>query len=270
MKCADARAMAESYLAGELPVDTNHDVISHLERCADCRAELDARQALRTTLRRAVLESQALAPAAAFVERVRSRLLRDDAPRRRAFGVPAFWLAIAASVAVVAALGWQLRGDRAASALSALAALAAEAAGDHQACALHHALDEPPIPLDEAAQRYNPAYADLVDVVSRTAPVRGGAVDILGAHWCVFRGRAFAHVIVRHRGQVVSILLTPIDAVPSTPTPASACPASDSFQVACFDARGHAGFVVSDLTAGENLALARDLAPMLQAHLGQG
>ncbi len=270
MKCAELRAMAESYLAGELPVDTNHEVITHLERCADCRGELNARIQLRLTLRRAFLQSEALAPGADFTERVRASLRADAGSRRRWIRGLSPWMAVAAGVALLLILGWQLWNVSRQPAISSwAAALGAHAVGDHRDCALHHALDELPISLDEAGRRYNPAYAAIRDVIAGSLPVREGAVEILGAHWCVFRGRPFVHVIVQHRGHTASILLTPVDQAPPSLASAEACPPSEGFRVACFGVRGHAGFVVSDLADRENLELAREFAPVLQAHLAQ-
>ena len=271
MKCAELRAMAESYLAGELPVDTSHEIITHLDRCEECRTELDARIALRQTLRRAFLSSETLAPTGEFTERVRASLGTEAAAGRRWFGHVTPWIAIAASVAFALIVGWQvLPLNHQPEASEALAALAAHAAGDHRHCALDHSLEELPISLDEAARRYNPAYATLREVVSQSGPVRGGTAEILAAHWCVFRGRSFAHVVVRHRGHVASILLTPVDQTPTAVASVAQCPSSAGFRVACFDVRGHAGFVVSDLTDSENLDLARVVAPVLQSYFARG
>ena len=269
MKCADLRVMAESYQAGELPVDTNHEVIAHLEGCAGCRGELEARAALRLTLRQAFEQASWLAPDARFVAKVRTSLLTARGDVRRGVGKTS-WLAMAAGFVLVAALGWQFaRIERQPVASAALSALAAHAAGDHRYCALEHALDEPIITLEEAARRYNPAYASLRDVVAQSAPVREGDMEILGAHWCVFRGQQFGHVIAKHGGRVVSILVTPTGQTSAAGSQVAACRSVDGLQVVCFDARGHGVFVVSDLAEGEILQLARSLAPVLQAYLAR-
>src|SRR6185369_4093773 len=51
VRCHDFQELADSYLSDELLVETNHDVIRHLETCADCRRELAARRNLRDKLR---------------------------------------------------------------------------------------------------------------------------------------------------------------------------------------------------------------------------
>lgn len=270
MTCGELRAMAESYMAGALPVDTNHAVIAHLERCADCTAELEARVQLRQTLRNAFLLAPELAPRQAFLDRVRASALHDVAPRGRRFFTLATWMAVAAGVALVLALGWQRLPFSRGGSDEVLAALAAHAAGDHQNCAVHFALEQPPIPLEEAARRYDPIYAGLLGTVTTADTVTDGSTEILASHWCVFRGRPFAHVVVRHQGHVASLLLTPVDLGTPSLAPAAVCPAGEGFQVACFEARGHAGFVVSDLDQQANLALARHLAPVVQTYLSQG
>lgn len=270
MTCAEVRAMAESYLAGELPVDSSHDIITHLERCAGCRAELDSRMALRQTLKRAFLQSEKLAPSPEFSARVRESL-RTDAGSGPWFRRLTPWMAIAASIVLVLLLGrYVLPRSEQPGPSSWLAALAGHAAGDHRNCALNHSVEEFPLTLDEAARRYDRAYGQLREIVAQSDPVRRRHIEVLAAHWCVFRGRPFAHLVVQLEGRVASILLTPMTGARVTNTAAKACPHSDGFQVACFEARGHGGFVVSDLTAEQNLQLARDLAPILRAHLARG
>jgi anti-sigma factor RsiW len=271
MKCADVRTMAESYLAGELPVDTSHAIIAHLEGCASCQTELHARVALRQTLREAFRTSADLAPHPRFTNQVLRGVRSERAGAARRSLKPGHWLAIAATAALLILAAWQIVGmKRPSGHLAGLIELVAHATGDHRDCALHHALEEAPISLEEAALRYGPVYASLRTAVADSALVRSGDVEVLGAHSCVFEGRRFAHVVVRRRGHVVSILLTPIDWAQSVePTHADVCPSSDGFRVACFSARGHAGFVVSDLSDEENLALAHELAPLLQAYLAR-
>lgn len=278
MKCREFEAVAESYQAGELPVEINHEVRAHLERCPECRAELEARAALRLTLRNAFRQVPTLAPDPSFVAGLRGTLLAPGAAApRRVFGQTS-WLALAASLFLVAALGWvvgwgpgrHLIGvDPGAAPSAAVSALAAHAAGDHRYCALEHALDEPVISLSEAARRHNPVYGSLRDVVAESAALREGGFEVLGAHWCVFKGQPFGHVVARRGAHVVSILVTPASDASPSGSVAAACQSADGLQVACFDAPGHGVFVVSDLSSADVLALAERLAPVLQAYLAE-
>jgi anti-sigma factor RsiW len=268
MTCDQCRAMVDAYLAGELPVDSSQDVITHLESCDGCRAEVEARQALRHVLRNAFARSTSLAADEAFLAQVRARLKHQHERAQRRFARPA-WLAIAASVVLVIGLGWALMWVVRAPSTIDWAGLAAHAAGDHRYCALQHALDEAPIPLEEAARRYDPRYGRIREVVETSGPVRDGDVEVLGAHACIFKGRRFAHVVVRRRDRVMSILVTEADVGQSVAAPSAvtACGPADGFQVACSGAGGYTVFVVSDLSPDEHLTLARALSTSLHHYL---
>ena len=41
--CARARGLLDSFLDGELLVETNYEILKHIERCAACSADLEAR-----------------------------------------------------------------------------------------------------------------------------------------------------------------------------------------------------------------------------------
>ena len=132
MTCTQCRAMADSYLASELAVDLSHHVIAHLEGCDGCRAEFDARQALRHTLRGAFERSAMLAADDVFLASVRARLQREHQPAHR-WWVPPTWLAIAAGIVLLVAAGWAaLWVTRARQPTIEWARLALNAAGDHR------------------------------------------------------------------------------------------------------------------------------------------
>ena len=51
MQCREFEEIVDSYLKDELSVETNHDLLKHLEACAACRTELAARRETRAQLR---------------------------------------------------------------------------------------------------------------------------------------------------------------------------------------------------------------------------
>jgi anti-sigma factor RsiW len=134
MTCERCREMADSYLADELPVDTTQEVITHLETCSACCAEVEARQRLRRTLREAFSRSASLAPDAEFLAQVRARLEREHTRAQRRVGPPA-WLAMAASVIVLIGIATVVLWNGRAPSTIDWARLAAHAAGDHRYCA---------------------------------------------------------------------------------------------------------------------------------------
>ena len=145
---------------------------------------------------------------------------------------------------------------------SRLVALAATAAGDHQNCAIKFNLAERPIPLAEAARRYDRAFASL-DTLAVPEALPGATV--LDRHSCVFGGQRFAHVVFRYKNEVVSLLVTNGDGV-SDASP-SIVSETGGLRVAAFDAARHAIFVVSDLPYADTLQVARTLAPTIERAL---
>ena len=267
MTCAQCLSMADAFLADELPVDTSQDVIAHVEGCATCRAELEARRALRAQLRLAFGRSVELAPPPSFAADMRARLrqeqARSDGHRRRT------WLALAAAAAILAGAAgiYTLRDVADDGPTLDWARFAAHAAGDHRYCALQHALEEPPISLEEAARRYDSAYGGLREVVEASAPVRGGEAVVVGAHACVFEQRRFGHVVIRSDGHLVSVLVTAGEGPAVKATPIQSCGRADGFETACARAGRYVVFVVSDLDSAQTLALAAGVLAPVQNHL---
>ena len=60
--CKRIRSYLDSYLSNELMVETNHEVLTHLETCGACSRSLEDRARLKAQLKRAVM--QEYAPAA--------------------------------------------------------------------------------------------------------------------------------------------------------------------------------------------------------------
>jgi hypothetical protein len=155
--------------------------------------------------------------------------------------------------------------------------LARSAVGDHRNCAIHFRLSEKPIDLEEAGQKYDAAYIDLTKAVLAKDSLSPD-IEFVEAHSCVSEGRRFAHIVLRYHGGMVSFLVTDngraIETSESTPPQVAqheviACSQFDGYRVSCFQTTRHAVFVVSDLPEGENLALARALAPSVVAHISR-
>jgi anti-sigma factor RsiW len=268
MTCADRSVGLDTHLDGELSGGALRDLSEHLEHCDACRTELEARRALRQTLRGAFLRSPSLGPSETFLTRARTTLLAGEERSRPQWAGVGDWLGVAAAFLLVAGLAWLVDSlPRAPSLSVAMSAISAHAAGDHRNCALHFALEEKPISLDDAARLYEPAYRGLREAVATSTPIADGQVQLVEAHACVFRGRRFAHIVLRRGNRVVSLLVTPTRQDGIAGTDVSACPTSGDLKVACTTAGGYAVFVVSDMPDADNLALARLLAPAVRSHL---
>jgi anti-sigma factor RsiW len=258
MQCRDVRELLDAFLGDQLLVETTNDVVRHLEMCPACRAELEGRRALRGRLQSAFAGAAELAPRAEFLKGFETRL-RAETPShmtRRS------WLrSWGAAAAVVTAVFGGLFA-RSAARRSRLAELARNAAGDHQNCAIKFNLSERPISLEEAARRYDPAFASFTTLTAPTGLPRG-PVDLLERHSCVYEGRRFAHVVFRYSGHLVSLLVTGgRESIGSSP---EMLPTDGVMHVDSFAAGRHLAFIVSDLPAQDTSRFAQAMvAPVSQ------
>ncbi|MEP6636577.1 MAG: hypothetical protein ABJB97_07605 [Acidobacteriota bacterium] len=302
MQCRELREIADSYLSGELIVETNHDVISHLEQCNDCRRELAARRELNSRLRALFVNAPENQMRPEFADRLGIQL-HEHALGKRSAPVARkqriLWLALAACLLLATGLGLVVIRPRMSPQPSfqevaeydptrtyspelnqgtPVSLLKTEftrsAAGDHRDCAIHFRLAEKPIDLEVAGRKFDPVYINLTNVVLSQGGMPRDA-KLVEAHSCVFEGRRFAHIILKYHGHLVSLLVT--ETSPNRETKGApqtlaqqqviACSQFDGYRVSCFQTTRHAVFVVSDLPEGENLLLARAIAPSLYAHV---
>lgn len=74
MNCHQFEEIVESYISDELLVETNHEVLRHLENCAACREELAVRRSFRRKLRAAVKTAPDAQIDPAFARRLQADL----------------------------------------------------------------------------------------------------------------------------------------------------------------------------------------------------
>lgn len=296
MNCKDFKEIADSYLSNELLVETNHEVLQHLENCANCRRELGARRELREILRLAVKNSPNSQINPSFAFKLKNSL------RENAFGKEKTWSfigakAVFASLFVVLILAvafgiiWRKPSPPTANlnlnesnntninvpkeSLNVRQADFVEArkdaVDDHKDCALTHNLKEKPISLDEAAKLYDAANKDFdKTVIEALREVFGNKVKFIKAHNCLINGRRFAHVIVEFQNKIVSVLMTKRENGEETnDSDAISCQTADGLQIACFESGKYSIFVVSDLSETENLLMARTISPSLKKHISE-
>jgi len=281
VRCQDVREIADSFLNDELQTEPNYEVVNHLGRCTECQREMAARRQLRSTLRASFAHAEKLQMRSEFADNLRAQLRAVALRETKRPGPRLAWLALAACL--VLALGFGLRmilrqhdGEEAAL-RAAMAEISRTAAGDHANCAIKFQLAEKPIPLEEAGLKYDRAYLNLTDVVNARLAELSGDIQLVESHSCVFNGRRFAHVVLRDHGSLVSLLVTDLSdpeggngtkqSVSEGTQQVFPCPELEGYHVACFNTAGHAIFLVSDLAEGENLAVARLLAPTVYSHV---
>jgi anti-sigma factor RsiW len=264
MECRDLRELADSFLGEELLTETNHEILRHLETCPVCRADLDGRRALRDGVRRAFHRADDLEPSPDFIAGLRTTLQNTayQAPARRGIRWHGWW-ALAATVLLAVTVGLAYRGREW---IAATGALARAAVGDHLNCALHFRLAEKPVSLDEAANRFGPAYRVLENLPPDDVMTSLGPARVLERHACVYEGRRFAHIVFEYRGQRVSLLVTDAERGLQLTLPGEALPdvtsagRIDDMAVVSFRASDHLVFFAGDVPQDDLMRLADAVA----------
>ncbi len=292
MKCKDFKDIADSYLSNELLVETNHEVLQHLEACVDCRSELASRRELRERLRLVVKNAPRSQMNPGFAARVKSDL------HEQAFGKQRVW-SFAASKAVLAGFAFMLlfaavigiivtqRNTPTAANIgqptppfnydpptglwyerASFVVARDDAVDDHKHCALSHDLTERPISLKEADKSLGTKANGLdLAVFDPLRAAFGDEAKFVRAHFCIVNGRRFSHVVVEYKKKTVSVLLTLRDDGDHVTRDAVSCRTSDDLRVACFESGKYSVFIVSDLNDDDNLIVAQTISDSVTKHV---
>jgi hypothetical protein len=280
--CERTRKYLDSYISNELLVETNHEVLRHLESCAECSAEADARSQLRARVKSAV-RSQAV-PAELPV------LIRRSIEARQSKPLAAKWagwsLAAAASLALFAVVWVNGRpekipdgADRAGQntyiqkVSSRLAAILKVGLRDHIHCAVFRKYPKNPPSIEKMEKELGPSYQGLLPVVRAAVP---DGYQIVLAHQCDFARRQYVHLTLSNGDKLLSLViarkqdgetfdeLAPAAGPSGIPVYQSG---ADRYQVAAFDAGNFLAYVISDLKGKANLQVASTLAPGVREFL---
>ncbi len=265
--CEQIRELLDGYLSRELTAEQTREVERHLADCAGCTAEFEAGRRLRAQLQETVRGE----PVPAGLEsRIRKALA--GAPARRRSG----WWAVAAAAAVIAIVAMvsylRQQGNPEESILrkttGRLAALLNVGLRDHLECAVLRKYPKQAIPTQEMTAELGPDWAELLPLVEAKLP---GDLHVIQAHRCQAAGRQFTHFIIagagKDQGKIVSLLLT--ERRPGESISGIDQTGVDRFQVVAFESADYLVYVISDMDAQENLALAARLAPTLREFLSR-
>jgi hypothetical protein len=280
MDCRKFRDVIDSYLCGELLVETNHEILRHAEQCPACREEMAARRSLRERLQRAGAQVRLSEEAKV---RLRQRL-REEAGRsfkarsatvsllHRIFSTR-LPLALAASALLVA--GYLYFGSHPAPQVQAAElseTLMEETAEEHKVCTFHYKDSPEPEAMKPNAVEYNPIFAGLDQVAKRHAR----KMKLRLAHFCDLVGRNFVHLGFTKGDEMVSLLITERDA---RAMKNGVAPTDDGlraglqsalrgkYRVAAYQTSKHVVLVVSEFSEAQTKELAESLAAPVSEHL---
>ena len=235
--CRQVRELMDSYISGELTVESNHDVLRHVERCEACRSELARRERTITLL----VQSFGTAPdPTAFVARLAQALDREQ----HRWGRVARYGSIAAALLLIAGAGAWLSRPVDAAAFD-------DSVDDHIACAMHY----PPsaaYDANRAAGALEPAYRPILSAVSHQA----GGYELIDAHMCPYQGRSYAHLVYRGGGKMLSVFA---ESALRGRLPLTHENPRKGFVTAGGSTGGHQVFVVSDSEGGAPPMVISDL-----------
>lgn len=279
MNCRDFQEMIDSYLSDELLTETNHDVLRHLEDCADCRKVIEARREVRSHLKSAVINAPQYQIGKNFTHNLQTQLKFEAQKMQEAQVTSSFgfgsWIAAAAGLLVVFTLGFFLLGNN--SVNNEKSSVAKEiytttqvpandliniAFGDHQFCAVGHDHNAPVKFVATPAKYENieeTAMPELKNVLANCS--------LKEVHTCEYRGTKFAHLIVTKDNKILSVMLTDKDQAEKLGESIDFY-SSSKYQMARFDINETAVFVVSEFNKQLNSQVADALYSPIQKHLG--
>ncbi len=282
MDCHRFRDVLDSYLSGELLVETTHEILQHAEQCRACRSEMAARRNLREVLRRSITRDS-LSPEAK--ERLRDRLREEAAGPREASSyatsflskLPTKSLPLALAASVLLTIGFLYVALRPSSPVHAAVlseSLMEETAREHDICTFHYRDRAEPKAMDARSVEFNPIFAGLDQVGKRHA--RGMKLRL--AHFCNLVGRNFVHLGFTKGDEMVSLLITERDAkamkngvVPTDDGLRAGLQSAlrGKYRVAAYQTSKHVVLVVSEFSEAQTKELAESLAAPVSAHLRQ-
>jgi hypothetical protein len=288
--CEKTRKYLDAYVSNELMVETNYEVLRHIEGCPACGAEVENRTRLRSRLKAAV-KAQSVPPELQVRIREQIRSGRPgswvDLGWLRA-GWPRWAGATATAAALVVAAGLWVNpptermpalSDRPAqntyiSRVSAnLAATLKVGLGDHLHCSIFRKYPKDPPPVEKMEGELGPAYAGLLPVVRSAVPQ---GYKVIMAHQCSYAGRKFVHLTLEKDGGLLSLVVSrkqsgeSLDGLSAAAEPSGVRiyqSGAGPYQVAGFEAGNFFAYVVSGLMNKEHLQIASSVAPGVREFL---
>jgi anti-sigma factor RsiW len=239
MNCEDTRAWLQAYLDGELDLPQTIDIDRHLEDCVACSTARNSQQVLSRSIRAAGLAYRC-------PDGLRSRITGLVSPNVLQSTVPAnvsrLWLAIAASILLLATVFWW--GERLMVRSSARNAITQELVACHVRSLLADHLTDV---ASSDRHQVKPWFAGkldfapgVVDLSSDGFPLVGGRLDYLGH-------RSVAAVVYRRRQHVINLFIWPSDGSGDE----SRSETNNGYQLVHWNQAGTAYWAVSDLNVSE-------------------
>jgi len=281
--CATVLSYLDSYLSGELLVETNQDIINHLGKCEACSRALEDRRRVRLLLQRAVDKE----PVPSGLEaKITSGIHGRNIRRWFGWRLNSLWIAPASILALIliALIFFSRSGEYPSPSAIAFSGRVTSDRGmqlvnvglqDHISCAIDHKMKDRTFTVDQMKEGLGPVYSGLLSIVQQKIK-RGYTVVV--AHRCSFNGRDYIHFILKNdENKIVSVVLTAksspgygvFNSDPKTPVPTVYVSYVKGYNVASFETKDYVGFVISDIGEDENMYLGFDLSRPIRDYLNK-
>ena len=274
-ECKTIKSYMDSYMNNELLVETNHEVLKHLETCKDCAAELESRLRVKRVLQRAV--KQDVAP-----DSLQYRIQREI---RKQQPTPGYqwrnWLLAAAAMLIVALGSWSVFQAVQSNQTKTLALAQQQnvevltvGLNNHLHCAVDWQFADRHFTDEEMNMKLGAEFIGLVSLVKDKVP---NGFEVVVGHRCSFKKREYIHLILKNQNKVMSLVLTRkngeafANAAIGNVIEASGIPVRaerlQDYEVTGFETRDYFAFVVSNLDKQESALVATSLAPAVRDYL---
>ncbi len=272
-ECRRIRAFLDSYLNDELLVETNHEVLKHLEICKECVAELDGRARFRERLQSAVRKD--VAPAGLQLK-IQRQLRESKQPSRWGW---TNWTLVTAATVVLAVSVWgvfyavksgKLSPATPQAQLDSKVQVLNVGLGNHVHCAIGRDFAHKRFSDEEMSAKLGDFFG-LVALVKAKIPA---GFEVVVGHRCKVKQREFVHLVLKKQEQIVSLTLTKKNGETLSPADAGEVAQAaginlhtarlQQYEVTGFASRDYLAFVTSNAEAQENLEIAQRLAPVMR------
>ena len=284
--CERYRRYFDAYLDNELLVETNQDVLQHINSCAECAALLEGRARTKQLVRAAVTREQAPPE---LVAALRGRL-RIERPSFFAFNTVRWMMAAAAVILVIMVGAGGLRlartmqsgGDAGVfpTVSARVQQLLRVGLTDHVHCAILSQQWKRFVSFDDMKASTDPQAlgAEFIGLVPAVQAKLGAEYKLVQGHRCVANHRQYVHLILTgNQGAILSLVITEKNNESFTQSDAVAVMSAAGIpiyrdregvlEIAGFESDKYLAYVVSNLDRATNLNVASLMAPIVYDHL---
>ena len=284
--CMKMRGYFDSYLDNELLVETNHELLRHIEACADCAKVLQERAAVKKAVKRAVLQER---PPEELLANIQKTLETQRTAQSRS-GLTRWSVAIAAMLvlAVAGLISFRNSGNLQISRIGFFESMSAQARefmkiglADHIHCTLELGRWKELISFEHMKEATGRAALgpEFIGLVPLTTEKLGPDFQFIQGHRCTINGRDYVHLIATGpKGTILSLVITEKNKEEAfarvgarAVLDASGVPVyrdnQEQLEIAGFETNRFLVFVVSNLARDANLNVASNLAPSVYEFL---